>query len=65
MKYDRFESLKAANKQVEAKLEEPKHAKCIIFAEECDDMLQLVKRVMYAEGDSTKLGDDCAEYVKQ
>jgi hypothetical protein len=37
----------------------------MIFSDEFDDMIGLVKRVMHAEGDSIKMHIDCAKLVHE
>jgi hypothetical protein len=46
--------------------EEVKPVKFIkdIFSDESDHLLRIVKRIMYAEGDTTELKTKCAVYLK-
>lgn len=48
------------NSNIEPTSNQPQH----LFSEEQDPIKQLIKKIMYAEGDLISLQDECAQYLK-
>ena len=65
-KLDWVSSLRKAHEKIafdtlpESKVEEKVH----LYNEEQDPVKQMVKRVMYAEGDTVEVRHECASYLK-